>query len=193
MIALTSGRFFFLCYSLLLRGASTSRVHDTAPAAAITSRVHDTCEEVGLPGGQLLYVHIHPNATTRTNVLQGECSTDSILGPGKWVGFAGNGLNWRVLMSDLGDAETEAIVLEGDCADLRCVASSKDSDQGNNQVAWEAKNGTTYYIFTSGTSGTEQDSFRFRTSLEVCVRRFIFLLICLLFLLLLSSHPAVRS
>ena len=147
-----------------------------------------------MPGGQLLYVYIHPNATTRTNVQQGECSTDSILGPGKWVGLEGNGLNWRVLMSELGDAETEAIVLEGDCADLRCVASSKDPDQGNNQVAWEAKNGTTYYISTSGTSGTEQDSFKFRTSVEVRPSLYILASLSAFFLSLLSSsHPAVRS
>jgi hypothetical protein len=153
MVALTSGWFLFLC-SLFLRGASTLRVQDT-------------CEEVGLPGGQLLYVYKHPNATTRTYVHQGECSTDSILGPGKWVGLGGNGLNWRVLMSDMGNVETEAIVLEGNCTDLRCVASSKDSDQGNNQVVWEAKDGISYYIFTSATSEMEQDSFKFRASLEV--------------------------
>jgi hypothetical protein len=139
--------------------------------------VADTCEEVDLYGGERLYVVFHPNATTRTDVQQGECSADSILGEGKWSGLDGNGLNWRVVMSEMGNAKTEAIVLEGNCNDLRCVASSKDSDQGNNnQVTWEAQNGTNYYIFTSGTSETE-DSLRFRTSLEVRpLARFKFLL-----------------
>jgi hypothetical protein len=120
------------------------------------------------PGGQTDYVYWYLNATTRTDVQQGpQCSTDSLLGPGQWAGLDGDGLNWRVVMSQMGDAETEAIVLEGDCNDLRCVASSNDSDQqGNNQVVWETQNGTNYYIFTSGTSDTE-DRFNFHVSVEV--------------------------
>jgi hypothetical protein len=168
MVALSTFGWFFFLYPLFARAL-----------------IEDTCEEVILPpGGQIaggLSVLIYPNATTRTDVQQGECSTDSILGPGKWQHFGGNGLNWRVLMSEMGDADTEAVVLEGNCADLRCVASSKDPAQGNNQVAWKAQNGTSYYIFTSGTSETPtEDSFiKFRASVEV--RRDLFLLLCLLY------------
>jgi hypothetical protein len=153
MVALTSCWFFFLC-SLFL------------PGAFMVGRVQDTCEEVELPpGGTTGYVYWYLNATNRTDVQQqGNCSTDSLLGPGQWAGLTGDGLNWRVVMSQMGDAVTEAIVLEEDCNNLRCVASSKDS--GNNQVVWETQNGTNYYIFTSGTSETE-DRFNFRVSVEV--------------------------